>query len=255
MGSRLRNIKKTAKLGGKGKLTDVLIKKLTTYYGLAIQRNSESKDMMRKEIMATYYHSISTDEKPQHQFCPTGVDTWCAYNIAQSKNMPYTHKDPLHPDVQTSILPIYEDLSRDDLLERCVGGFTQNANESFNSTIWRLAPKHLHCGSKIIEIAAYLVAGIFNDGYSFILKVMNDLELQIGKECQFFANDYDAHRVQRQNRRSLSSSKEARTARKGKKTAEMDDYLEIEDPTNFVVHCLDDYLEIEGLLYGPGIAE
>lgn len=51
MGSRLRNLKKTAKLGGKGKLTDALIKKLTKYYGLAIRRNAQSKDDMKKEIM------------------------------------------------------------------------------------------------------------------------------------------------------------------------------------------------------------
>ncbi|EFN61450.1 hypothetical protein EAG_00479, partial [Camponotus floridanus] len=62
MGSRLRNIKKIAKLGGKGKLTDALIKKLTKYYGLAIRRNAKSKDDMKKAIMATYYHLISTDE-------------------------------------------------------------------------------------------------------------------------------------------------------------------------------------------------
>ncbi|KYQ55491.1 hypothetical protein ALC60_05553, partial [Trachymyrmex zeteki] len=61
---------------------------------------------------------------------------------------------PLHPDVQKHILPIYENLSKEDLLQRCLGGYTQNANESFNSTVWRLAPKHLHCGLKIIEIVS-----------------------------------------------------------------------------------------------------
>ncbi|EFN82550.1 hypothetical protein EAI_05065, partial [Harpegnathos saltator] len=60
MGSRLRNIKKTAKL------TDALIKKLTKYYGLAIRRNAHSKENMKKEIMATYYHLSSTDKQPQH---------------------------------------------------------------------------------------------------------------------------------------------------------------------------------------------
>jgi len=104
--------------------------------------------------------------------------------------------------------------------------------------VWRLAPKHLHCGSKIIEIAAYLAGGMFNDGYSFILRVMNDLQLPIGRECQIFADEYDAHRVKRQNRRSLNSSKEAKTAQKEKKTAEMDGFF-----------------EMEGLLYGPGIAD
>ncbi|XP_025264145.1 uncharacterized protein LOC112637805 [Camponotus floridanus] len=238
MGSRLRNIKKIAKLGGKGKLTDALIKKLTKYYGLAIRRNAKSKDDMKKAIMATYYHLISTDEKPQHQFCPTGIDSWCQYNAAQANNISYEHPAPLHVDVQKSILPIYEDLSRDDLLERCVGGFTQNANESFNSTLWRLAPKHLNCGAKIIEIAAFLVGGIFNDGYLFVLKVMRDLDLTIGLECKNFADSYDSNRVKRQERRSLNSSKEARTAQKEKNAAE-----------------LDDFIEEEGLLYGPGIAD
>jgi len=37
MGSRLRNVKKAQKLGGKEKLTDTLIKKLSIYYCLAIQ--------------------------------------------------------------------------------------------------------------------------------------------------------------------------------------------------------------------------
>jgi len=38
MGTQLRNVKKKEKLG-KGRLTDVLIKKLTNYYGLAIRQN------------------------------------------------------------------------------------------------------------------------------------------------------------------------------------------------------------------------
>lgn len=77
MGTRLRNVKKTQKLGGKDKLTDALIKKLTTYYGLAIRRNSDSVDNMKREIMATFYHLCSTNEKPQHNYCPPGEDNWC----------------------------------------------------------------------------------------------------------------------------------------------------------------------------------
>ncbi|KAG8240056.1 hypothetical protein J437_LFUL019475 [Ladona fulva] len=57
-----------------------------------------------------------------------------------------------------------------------------------------MAPKHLNCGSKIIEIAAFLAAGIYNDGYNFILQIMNDLQLQIGPHCKQFAETYDAHR-------------------------------------------------------------
>lgn len=58
MGTRLRNAKKLHKLGGKGKLTDALIKKIQTYYGLAIRRNQDNVDDMKNAIMATYYHLI-----------------------------------------------------------------------------------------------------------------------------------------------------------------------------------------------------
>ena len=36
------------------------------------------------------------------------------------------HLAPLRPDIQKHILPIYKDSSKDDLLERCLGGYTEN---------------------------------------------------------------------------------------------------------------------------------
>jgi len=53
-------------------------------------------------------------------------------------------------------------------------------NESFNALVWRLAPKHLHAGTKIVEIAAFIAAITFNDGFAGILKVMQTMELKIG---------------------------------------------------------------------------
>lgn len=53
MDTRLQNIKK--KLGDKDKLTDALIKKPITYYSLAIRRNVNSIEGMKKSVMTTYY--------------------------------------------------------------------------------------------------------------------------------------------------------------------------------------------------------
>jgi len=36
------------------------------------------------------------------------------------------------------VKPIYEDLSNDELLSRCLGDFTQNSNENFNATVWAM---------------------------------------------------------------------------------------------------------------------
>lgn len=68
---------KRKSLGGRGKLTGKMIDKLSVYYGLAIRRNHDSVEKMRNAIWATYYHYSSTDENPQHQYCPSGEESWC----------------------------------------------------------------------------------------------------------------------------------------------------------------------------------
>jgi len=79
MGTRLRNLKKNVRgLGGKGKLTGKLIDDLSLYFGLAIRRNHNSIVNMKKEIWATLYHKISTDDNPQHDRCPDGENSWCS---------------------------------------------------------------------------------------------------------------------------------------------------------------------------------
>lgn len=85
--------------------------------------------------MATYWHMVSTDENPKHENCPAGEDSWCKFRVAESHGLEYTHPPPLDATVAKYIFPIFEDLSRKELLERCLGGHTQNANESFNATV------------------------------------------------------------------------------------------------------------------------
>jgi len=196
---------------------------------------------MKKEIMATYFHIFSTKEEPNHGNCPTGAESWCKWQkaIALKKDLKLEDLTPLLGDeMKQHLLPIYEDLSRDDLLQRCLGSHTQNANESFNATIWRLASKHLNSGLKIIEISAYIAAGIFNEGYSSILKIMNSLDIIVGTYSKVFAENTDEARIAKQNRRSLFATKEARKARKQQ---------QFEDNQLFE--------EDEGLLYAPGIAD
>lgn len=162
MGTRLRNAKKSNKgIGGKGagKLTDKLINELTKFYGLAIRRHTDSIVEMKKEIWATFYHKCSTDENPQHQNCPAGEVSWCKWRKAEAVGElhDFHHdKPPLTAETQKVIKSIYEDLTQDDLLIRCLGAETQNNNESINLLIWTFAPKHLHSGSKIVEIATFL---------------------------------------------------------------------------------------------------
>lgn len=94
-------------------------------------------------------------------------------------------------------------------LTRCLCGY-----ESFNSTIWLIISKHLNSGQKIVEIAAYTAAGMFNEGYSAILSVMQLLNLNIDQQCKMFTDIADTRRIERENKRQAFSRKEAHTARR-----------------------------------------
>lgn len=236
MGSRLRNVKKQNKgLGGRGKLTDKLINELTVYYGLAIRRNSDNKDKMKNAIWSTFFHKISTDTNPQHQFCD---ESWCSYLKAKSTGNEFEHPNPLPDIVQKAIKPVYVDLTAPNLLERCEGGFTQNNNESLNSVIWSIARKTHFCGKKTIDFAAYTATSLFNDGYSSLLLMMQLMNIEIGPNAQDLCSKYDKDRIAKSDIKTYASSKQARQ-------------LLLADRKSKEEH----FQLSEGDLYGPGIAD
>ncbi|XP_071653036.1 uncharacterized protein [Temnothorax longispinosus] len=240
MGARLRKLRKDKRLGGKGKLTAKLIDELSIYYGLAIRRHANSAEDMKKEIWATLKHKSSTDEKPQHDNCPPGKDSWCTWQQAKAKDKlaVYKHKPALTDDVIKALTPIYEELSNDNLLSRCVGGFTQNANESVNAMIWSFAPKRVFSGAKTVEVASYFAASIFNHGYESILQMMGVLNLQIGPNAFEMCEKADELRIAIADKRSFETSKQERINRRTAQSA-----LE------------ENFHEVEGLLYDAGMAD
>ena len=239
MGSRLRQLVKKQK-GLSGKLTGKLIDNLSIYYGLAIRRNSQSVEDMRREIWATLYHKTSTDLAPRHTNCPEGANSWCTWQKAKADGQleDYTHKPPMKTEVFDAICPVYEDLCRDDLLVRCLGGYTQNNNESFNACIWSISPKTIHSGKKIVDIAASVAACTFNDGLSSVMDIMKQLQLEIGPSCYNFCMNADRERIERAELRMSEAAKDAR--RSSMAVKKMDEALQV---------------NLEGMMYGPGIAD
>ena len=89
----------------KGVFSDKTIDLLQTYYGNAIHGNaihSHVGDLegMKRACWAVFYHSISTDDNPQHQCCPEGADSWCKYQhaVALQQDVP----PPVPESLQTS---------------------------------------------------------------------------------------------------------------------------------------------------------
>jgi len=240
MGTRLRNVVnntlvetettagkkvKRKSLSGKGKLTGKMIDKLTVYYGLAIRRNHDSLEKMKNAIWATYYHYSSTDKNPQHEKCPSGADSWCEWQRAAAENQLQSFKhsySALPTDVLNAIKPIYEDLSKDALLERCIGGFTQNNNESFNQLIWKITPKNVSGNAEIVEIAANVAACTFNEGCFALLAFMQDMGISSGISCHEWARRVDNNRINRANQQAANESKEGRILRRQKQQDALD---------------------------------
>ncbi|GFW56718.1 uncharacterized protein TNCV_4067981 [Trichonephila clavipes] len=194
MGTRLRKLKlvyskkklsdgKT--IGGKGRLTDSLIDKLAHYYGNAIRCNFTSIKEMRKAIWAVWGHSCSTDDEPMHWFCPTNPNTWY--------------------------------LSHPALLKKCLGGKTQNPNESLNSLIWKFCPKTIGSRLQIAEIAANLATSVFNDGNQILITILEKFGLKINRNVCVSLAERDNRRIFTSRQMRLASSFEARRAKKIKK--------------------------------------
>ena len=96
MGKALRKLSEEKRLGGngKGKLTKAKCKNLQNYYRGAIISNIPNINKMRCAVWASLFHSMSTDDAPQHERCPKGNDSWCFHQVALANHeTPGSHED------------------------------------------------------------------------------------------------------------------------------------------------------------------
>ena len=121
---------------------------------------------------------------------------------------------PLPQNVASAIQPIYEDLSNFNLLEKCDGGFTQNNNESYNQLIWKISSKIIPSGFKIVEIAAYIAACLFNEDASSLLYMMNAMGVTFGPSFHLYAQKKDVNRISISEQRAHESTREGRMVRR-----------------------------------------
>ena len=128
------------KLGGIGRLNEKFINRLQNYYGLAIRQNTDSLMNMRKAVGAVLYHCTdAATPEAQHMFCDKESEWW-KHRIAEKKGELYVDKPGLPIAVRNVIFHIFQDLSSEELLKKCLHGKTQNNNETLNNIIWtRLA--------------------------------------------------------------------------------------------------------------------
>ena len=159
LGTNLREYKRKGKgqklsdgkgIGGAGRLTDKVIDKMQNYYGKAIRDNKGDLEGMKRSISAIFKHMIRDESLPlesQHSMCPQNKNTWCKFwKDKQCKTKEYDDKKRLPSVFQTELQSLFDRLSDNKLLERCLLGLIQNQNESINGMLWAQCPKNVFCG-------------------------------------------------------------------------------------------------------------
>jgi len=241
MGRRLRDLKNMYKgrkledgktIGGRDRLTDTKIDLFQKYYGKAIRSHKQNKEGMRRAIWAILYHSASSDENPQHDYCPEGETSWCGWQQDQAKGTDsYQHKSPLAPAVVEVIKPTFEALSANDLLDRCLEGANQNQNESLNSVVWGLCPKDSFVGLSSVETACALAVARFNDGAHTTANIMRKCDLNPGQYVSEAADKEDSKRTYHARKKSRVGALEARQQRRSDRRHEEEHNIEREGDT------------------------
>ena len=144
------------------------------YFGKAILDNCGSVEKMQNAIWATFYHKSSTDKKAQHHKGLLGGESWCKYQQAEAEKKLKSFKHDYtasSKEVVDVIKLIYESLTNEELLQRCIAGFTQNSNESLNQIVWKIMPKTLPASFTTVSIAANIATCTFNEGTRGLLAV------------------------------------------------------------------------------------
>ena len=86
-------------------------------------------------------------------------------------------KNALPGFVCQAIKPVFETLSSDELLSKCVHGGTQNTNESFHNCIWLRCPKATFVSRDRLELAVADATIVYNDGKLARLAIFKELGL------------------------------------------------------------------------------
>ena len=216
-------------LCGKGRLTEKYMDKLQNYYGRAIRNNIGDLKLTYKAIWASLYHSASTDERPRHMFCPTGKESWCKWQQREAGvHVIVEPRNSLPQAVVEVLKPLYVRLTETALLQRCSRGATQNANESFNGSLWRLCPKETFCGPATVETATFLATGLFNHGAATIRAVMQSMHCDVGTFVNSGLEILDTQRLYHSAKKSKAQQKKARKHRRAVRKGLVDAVVEKE---------------------------
>ncbi|GFX63539.1 uncharacterized protein TNCV_105461 [Trichonephila clavipes] len=201
----------------------VIVKRLTTcarkkVYGPDIVIKKEEcinhvSKRLGTALRSTVKDCRAQDAKPQHSKCPAGENSWCFYQSAIANGeKPNNHKlnvgTPINEKFLPKILPIYQRLASNELLERCIRCGTQNANESLHSMIWAKCPKEIFVNKRRVKRAVTEAVCEYNKGtVRTIVETQKALGVATGGSTKQLATILDCRKQKFRKRRQNASNK------------------------------------------------
>ena len=111
------------------------------------------------EIKAGLYHCLRILNHERHKYRP--INSWCK----SKKGLPCLDKlHRLNSVFEEPLEKIYDPLSEQAFLIRCMPGYTQNTNEFVKALAWNKCPMHKWHGRKWIVMATVSAASHFSCG-------------------------------------------------------------------------------------------
>ena len=134
---------------------------------------------MENDIWVIFKHMIRDNSQSldqQHSLCPKG--SWCTYSSNWKKYNGQKRLASVFTEVLTSL---FINLSKSELLHRCLQGSTQNQNEAINGLLWTKCPKTKFCGKVKVLLAVSETISHLNTGPGFKVTLLNQLNTDSSK--------------------------------------------------------------------------
>ena len=131
--------------------------------------------------------------------------------------------------IMLSMLPIltkiFQELSNEELLRKCIHGETQNANESLNNIIRMKCPKQVFVERSVLQLYVNSVILQFNEGQFGIAKVFKKLGIQSGICFNIISDQVNRRSIQNSVNKASDKTKAKRKRLKAIKKGLLDTEL------------------------------
>ena len=157
-----------------------------------------------------YHCTALANIELHHQLCAKGEENWCKWQVSKITNAQYMPKINIPKWIHGKIRPIFLDLSKDELLAKCLHEETQNNNESLNNMIWARCPKNVFVTKTVLQLGVNSAVIEFNEGATGVIRVLEKVGIDIGKETvggTAKKKTKKTTRIKRMNLKTLESTK------------------------------------------------